>query len=613
MQGEGMPIDPPSSVDAEARVLAFIDRWRPSGGAERSNYQQFLGELCGILGVAPPDPATGLAAQDAYVFDKPVAFKHPDGTSTTGFADLYKRGHFVCETKQGVDKQRAEADALAPPAKRRAGHGVRGTKGWDDAMIAARGQAEGYVRAIPDDNPPFVLVVDVGHAIDLYADFSRLGKVYSPFPDAQSHRVLLAQLVDPKVRDRLRLLWTDPLALDPSRHSAKVTREIAARLAVLTKSLEKGGHAPDAVAQFLMRCLFTFFVEDIGLLTKGRDKRFTARLKELIDEPDLFPDEMRGIWHAMNVGEYAPALRERLRHFNGGLFELADALPLNSSQIRALHEAADRDWTEVEPAIFGTLLERALDADERHALGAHYTPRAYVERLVIPTIIEPLTDDWNDAKAAAVTLAKAGKEAEAIAEAKRFLAQLCETKVLDPACGTGNFLYVAMARMKDLEGEVRLFLRQLGEGQDTLEGFGHTVDPHQFLGIELNPRAAAIAELVLWIGYLQWQVRTGGVSRVKQPVLKAYHNIENRDAVLAYDERLPVLDERGEPVTRRDGKSMKKSPVTGEEVPDETKRVPVYRYTNPRKAMWRDADFVVGNPPFLGKGEPRWAAGMWTA
>jgi type I restriction-modification system DNA methylase subunit len=185
-------------------------------------------------------------------------------------------------------------------------------------------------------------------------------------------------------------------------------------------------------------------------------------------------------------------------------------LPLSREQIGMLLEASKADWTQVEPAIFGTLLERALDPLERHALGAHYTPRAYVDRLVQPTVIEPLRQSWTYVQGAAVLLANEGKQKEAIAEIRAFHHKLCSLRVLDPACGSGNFLYVALEHLKRLEGEVLNQLHDIGHGQTLLEAEGLTVDPHQFLGLELNPRAAAIAELVLWIGYLQWHFRTQG-------------------------------------------------------------------------------------------------------
>jgi len=220
---------------------------------------------------------------------------------------------------------------------------------------------------------------------------------------------------------------------------------------------------------------------------------------------------------------------------------------------------------------------------------------------VLPTIVEPLREQWSNVQAAAVTLAKGGQLPEARKEISGFLDELCNTTILDPACGTANFLYVAMEHMKRLEGEVRDMLHSLGETQTVFERTGHSVDPHQFLGIEINPRAAAIAELVLWIGYLQWHFRTFGAKMPAEPIIKPFHNIECRDAVLEYDRKEPVLDADCKPVTRWDGQTLKKHHVTGEDVPDESARTLVFRYVNPRRrGEWPKADFVVGNPPYIG-------------
>ena len=195
-------------------------------------------------------------------------------------------------------------------------------------------------------------------------------------------------------------------------------------------------------------------------------------------------------------------------------------------------------------------------------MGAHYTPRAYVERLVLPTVIEPLRERWQDVQTAAVNLAQGGKVKEAAAELKQFHYQLTQIKVLDPACGTGNFLYVTLEHLKRLEGEVLNMLASLGQ-TEAMSGEGFGVDPHQLLGIEINPRAAAIAEVVLWIGYLQWHYRTRGDVRPAEPIVRDFGNIENRDAVLAFDRVELQRDAAGKPLSRWDGKSFKVHPVTG--------------------------------------------------
>ncbi|HEY8009929.1 MAG TPA: DNA methyltransferase, partial [Rudaea sp.] len=561
----------------------FIAKWKGVKASELSTAQSFAGDLCRLLGVETPHPD----AEQKYMFERPITFAHGDGSTSAGRIDLYRRGAFVLEAKK-----------LKAPTH---------TKGFDDAMLRARSQAEQYARALPaeEGRPPFLIVVDVGNRIELYSEFSRSGATYTPFPDPRSYRIALDDLRDVGIRERLRNVWNDPLALDPSRASARVTREIAAQLAELARGLEQAGHHAETVAQFLMRCLFTMFAEDVKLLPVDS---FLDLLTKYVDQPDVAMRMLAQLWRDMDGGGFSAAIASDVLRFNGKLFKHPQTLPLDRAQIEMLIGAAKKRWEHVEPAIFGTLLERALDPDERHKLGAHYTPRAYVERLVLPTVIEPLRAEWSDAHAAALTLAAEGKADEAVSTLRAFHHRLCTVRVLDPACGSGNFLYVTLEHLKRLEGEVFIALDELGfrqtdlaigsERADALGG--ETVDPHQLLGIELNPRAAAIAEVVLWIGYLQWHYRTRGDVNPPQPVIRDFSNIENRDAVLAYDSVEFVTDERGVPVTRWDGTTMKKSPVTGEDIPDDSARVPVERYVNPRKAAWPAADFVVGNPPFLG-------------
>ncbi|MCP3736337.1 class I SAM-dependent DNA methyltransferase [Sphingomonas sp. RP10(2022)] len=477
----------------------------------------------------------------------------------------------------------------------------RGTPGWAKAMVQARGQAERYAKALPVDHgwPPFLLVVDVGYCIEVYADFTGTGKAYAQFPDRSRYRIMLDDLRDDDVRRRLAAIWNDPRSLDPSTHSARVTREIADLLATVSRRLEARGASAEAVSGFLMRVLFTMFAEDTGVLLP-RDS-FKMLLRGQLDHSQHLHHQLSALWAAMDRGDFAPALGLPVKRFNGYLFKDTAALPLEVDELKALIAAADKDWTEVEPAIFGTLLERALDAKDRARLGAHYTPRAYVERLVGPTIIEPLRADWAGIRVAATELIDQGKADEARRTVEAFHGRLARTRVLDPACGTGNFLYVAMARMKELEGEVLDLLVELGDDQYLAELTGHTITPENFLGIEINPRAAAIAQLVLWIGYLQWHFRVNGRDRAPaEPILRDIRTIETRDALIAWDDRVLDRDAHGAPLSRWDGETMKPHPVTGRSVPDETARVEQYAYVNPRAAAWPSADFIVGNPPFIG-------------
>ena len=556
------------------KAEAFIAHWQgQEGGQERANYSLFLIELCDLLGLPHPDPAGATRERNDYVFERVVTHHRDDGDAI-GRIDLYRKGSFVLEAKQsrwkGGDKAIAgQSDMFSAEtdAPERGKPGAR--RAWDVLMINAKRQAEEYARALPPSHgwPPFILVCDVGHCIEVYADFTGQGKNYTQFPDRQSFRVYLEDLRKAEVRDRLQAIWLDPQSLDPTRTAAKATREIAGRLAEVSKALEAKKYPAEEVAQFLMRCLFTMFAASVKLLPEDS---FRGLLDDCRKDPSKFVPLLTDLWKSMNDGEFAASIRAKVLKFNGNLFAEARVLPLGREEIGELYEAAQKDWHEVEPAIFGTLLEQALDPAERRRLGAHYTPRAYVERLVVATIIEPLREDWRNVQAAAETKRAAGDKNGAADAVKAFHDKLCETRVLDPACGTGNFLYVSMELMKRLEGEVLEALLDLG-GQEALRGLGgHTVDPHQFLGLEINPRAAAIAELVLWIGYLQWHFRTRG-GTPEQPILHKFKNIEVKNAVLTWD---------GYPLPQV---------IDGKEA-----------YPNPRQPPWPMAEFVVGNPPFIG-------------
>lgn len=583
-----MPVPEPSPIAQPDDVDQFIQRWEAGSGTERANYQLFLTELCQLLEIPQPEPATKDSEKNAYVFERRVDISNPDGSENRGFIDLYRRGAFVLEAKQTGK--------------------IIESHGWDKAMLAAYNQADQYVRALPADEgrPPFIVVTDVGRSIALYAEFSRSGGTYVPFPDPRNHRIKLTDLQKPAIQHRLKQLWEAPDSLDPSTYAAQVTREVSSTLAVLAKTLEEEGYEVTRVAHFLKRCLFTMFSEDVGLLTKGS---FTKLLEQLKENPEQFPKALGSLWQTMNSGGFCGVLMQDVLQFNGGLFKDLDPIPLDAKQIQLLIDAAKADWRYVEPAIFGTLLERALDPRERHKLGAHYTPRAYVERLVMPTMIEPLRREWDTVQVVAESHLQKGNNSKCIAALRAFHYRLCQVRVLDPACGSGNFLYVALEHMKRLEGEVLELIAALSKGQGVLEAEGLTVSPHQFFGFEINPRAAAIAEIVLWIGYLQWHYRIHGRLDLPEPILQDFHNIENRDALIEYDGREPQLDEIGEAVTIWDGIGMKVSPVTSELIPDEASRATVFRYHNPRRAKWPIADYIVGNPPFIGNKRLRIALG----
>ena len=588
-------------VDSD-KLSQLIEGAKASGGSEMANAQLFVERLTGALGVEAPAMAREENRLNDYVFERAVTFHHPGGTTSSGRIDCYKRDCFILEAKQSAKREKARAseqlELVGVETPQKLGHAKRGTKSWDKVMIAAKKQAEDYARALPTnhDYPPFLLIVDVGNVIEVYADFSGQGRNYAHFPDRQNYRLSMDDLLDEQVQGRLRAIWTDPQSLDPTKISAKVTEDIAERLAKVAKSLERR-HDPKDIAEFLMRCLFTMFAEDVGLLP---GKGFEQLLERMVETPDHFAPALESLWAVMDTGGYAPHLNATLKRFNGLLFKSRHALKLDEDDIRELWLASRKDWRDVEPAIFGTLLERALDAKERGKLGAHFTPRVYVERLVVPTIIAPLRSDWEEVQALIDDLQRQGKDDAAIEAVRAFHHRLCTTRVLDPACGTGNFLYVALELMKRLEGEVLETLEGLGEDEARLLLDGETVGPRQFYGLELNPRAVPIADLVLWIGFLKWQLRTVEVKDLPEPILHAYGTIKHQDALLAYDSMEMLRDEAGKPLSRWDGETMKLHPITGEEIPDPDATMELYQYVNPRRAEWPPVEFIVGNPPFIG-------------
>lgn len=260
------------------------------------------------------------------------------------------------------------------------------------------------------------------------------------------------------------------------------------------------------------------------------------------------------------------------------------------------------------------MLESALDPAERASLGAHYTPRPYVERLVISTVMEPLRADWAETQTRIEDLRQQGDARAALKVAQDFHRKLCTTRVLDPACGTGNFLYVSLELMKRLEGKVLDAIQALGGEPESIKDYPEywttgqqlarsggrfKVSPAQFHGLELNERAVPIADLVLWLGYLKWELRTSGLDKLTEPILDAYGTIRHQDALIACDGKELARDAQGNLITIWDGVTRKLHPITGEMVPDEAARRETYRYVKPRRAEWPEAEFIVGNPPFI--------------
>lgn len=581
------------------RLAAFGERWAGRVGSEQQLSQGFLVELCEALGVARPGP---ISDGRVYEFEHPVAF---EGTSERGRVDLYKQGCFLLEAKCG--RAARDEPGSAP---------VRGTRAYAAYIERAyREQAQLYAGFVTGGPPPLLIVVDIGERFWIWRGFDgRFDGFHSP------HRVEIdvRDLGDEDNARILRACFESPQDLDPARYQERITREAVETLAPLAQELEaampRGTHdgthdgtddgteTGERVARFLMRCLFCMFAEDVDLLPSGG---FTKLLHKSLSMPAAFAPEAGRLFRAMDAGGHYDFAA--VRRFNGALFRDAEALPLSAAQLTRLAEAAAKDWSLVDPAIFGTLLERALDPVERHRLGAHFTPRHYVERLVRATIQEPLGREWEAVQARAHELlgedldaADAKARGDALKLFGEFHRRLCHTRILDPACGTGNFLYVSYVVLKALEHEVLEAMRVLGGAQAGLAIEGASVLPAQLHGLEVKPWAAEIAQLVLWIGHLQWELRHRGPDQLHEPILSEERTIECRDALIEWERSVPRVDAGGEPVTRWDGRTTRTSPTTGKEVPDERAQVPVFDYEGVRRATWPDAEYIVGNPPFIG-------------
>ena len=552
--------------EAPARLRELAQAWAGTNVNERAAFQTWMLRFCEALGVATPDPPTA-----SYRFELPVQVMDREGRESTNFIDCWKSGHFAIEAKASGDDRRN-----------------------DSLLRKAFGQVRNYVAYVSGDAPPYLMVLDVPRTLIVW---DRWSGAYGDF--AAGRRIALNTLHERP--DDIQLLYdifVDPSVRDPRGKAQEVTREIAAGLAELAAELESRGLDTERVARFLMRCVFSCFAEDVGLLPDNLFRRTLETARSSGDHERLTL-ALTSLWKTMDSGGMFGA--ELLHRFNGHFFKTVEALPLAARDVDLLIDAARHDWSRVEPSIFGTLLVRALDPEERHRLGAEYTPRAYIERLVEPTVIEPIRERWTAVQAAALQLEEAEEKknrkkqdySAAVKEVRDFHDWIRGLSFLDPACGSGNFLYVTMAAVKRIEHEVMNEIARLSHGQGGL--VLDEVHPRQFHGIEVKPWAREIAELTLWIGYHQFWRESHGGRTPPDPILEDTGTIECRDAVLAWDEIVhrPERD-RPDPTPRII------SPITGEMIPDPNAKLKYYEYVGARQAEWPRADFIIGNPPYMG-------------
>lgn len=512
-------------------VPEFVERWKASTLSESAAAQSHFIDLCEVLG--QPHPAAADQTGESYTFEKSVTTLD-DGK---GFADVWKRGFFGWEYK-----------------------------GKHKSLNAAYSQLVRYQGDL--ENPPLLVTCDQ-ERFEVHTNFTGTRPMIYIFTlDDLLTAAPTANCALPPL-EVLRAVFTNPELLRPEAAQTRVTEHAATEFAKLADSLEQRGVAPDHAAHFLMRLLFCLFADSIGLLP---DHLFRQMIGFDKNSPAKFARKLRQLFAAMSTkgSTFGP---HDIHYFNGGLFGDDEVFELTSADMSVLNAAAALDWAQVEPAIFGTLFERSLNPGKRAQLGAHYTSREDILLVVEPIVIEPLQQRWAEVKAEATALAKAAESerfAEVAAKKKgnaypKLQAQLRDTifnwveelsaiRILDPACGSGNFLYLALRRLLDLWHEARVFSAEHG-----LPTFlEKQVHPSQLYGLETNVYAQEMASVVVWIGYLQW-LHQNGIGWPTEPILRKLDNIQNRDAVLAHDAK---------------GK--------------------------PAEPEWPEVDYIIGNPPFLG-------------
>ena len=527
-------------------LSAFIERWRTASDRERARGDVFLRELC--LALDLPLPSRAAAEAEPYVLSRRVRVPRPDGSEAWEMADLYREGRFVLE--------------MAAP-----GSGLNG-------MERARARAFEVAENLPA-RPPFVVVCEAGRCFDLYASFDGRAR-YRAFPGGEAKRLAFEDLE--RHAGTLRAVWMDPMALEPTRRAARVTGEAVASVAVIAEELRAGGHPGPRVAAFVLACIRTMVLEDAGQIGRGS---WSGMLEDhWIPEPASFPGEVEALWRGMAGGGGArqgePATK---------------ALPLTEGQLRRLLQATRHPWSQVDPVVAGALIEHAIHPDGRGASLVPETPRAHVERLVRPTIEDPLRVEWSMVRAEAWVHLEREQPDAARRAISDFQRRLTGVRVLDPACGGGAFLCAALDVLGEIEGEAVAELRALGE----TEAPPARVGPAQMLGIDVDPWAVQIAEHMLWLDQLARRRRAQGPEALERYPKRPVHGVERRDALLAWDATEPVRDGKGAPVTRWDD--------------EEKKAVEVRQYLRPRPAEWPRAKFIVGNVPFMGGRRVRSAIG----
>ena len=504
----------------------FVRKWRLSEVKERSGAQEHFIDVCHMLG--EPTPVQADPKGVWYTFEA-GATKTAGGD---GWADVWKRGFFGWEYK-----------------------------GKHKDLDAAYAQLLQYRESL--ENPPLLIISDMDRIV-IHTNFMNTVK--------RVETLTLDDLLDPDRLELLRWAFTSPQRFNTGQATQVVTEKAARRFAELASILRKYGEEPEQVAHFLIRLLFCLFAEDTELLPEGLFSRLTGATYQ---KTNLFQRQLQTLFEQMATGGMFGV--EEIRYFDGKLFDGARALELDSDSIQILREVCELDWANIEPSILGTLFERGLDPSKRAQLGAHYTGLEEILLVVEPVLMQPFREKWNVVRQqaydlaarrdAATTTATRNKLNGALSAMLRgFARELGAVQILDPACGSGNFLYVALRQLLDLWKEVSVLGMRLGlPGMDPMQG--EAPHPSQLHGIEINAYAHELAQTTIWIGYLQWR-RDNGYGYAAEPILQPLDAIQQKDAILGRDAQ-----------------------------------------GNPVQADWPAVDVIIGNPPFLGGSKIRSSLG----
>ena len=474
----------------------FVAKWtKVDFGESQASPELFL-DLCRLVGHPTP---VEYGDHDAFTLEKWVP---------GGFADAYLENRFAWEFK-GSDSQ------------------------LDSALLQLL-RYQVYLKTPP------LLIVSSFETIRIRTNFPGLETVL--------HEIPVTRLDQPENFIKLRNAFFDPNEFRPDRSLEDVTRETADLFGRIVEDMEQ--HDPDVgkLARYLNQIIFCLYAEDAGLLPEGL---FTRIIGQHFRDPVLFNQAVTGLFTQMATGGLFGS--DQVPHFNGDLFNEVDTVELSSTALFLLEQASKKNWGNIEPSVFGTLFERALDASQRAQLGAHYTSAADIMLVVDPVVMDPLRREWDAVRQEVLNLLAEEDRDTSYVRLRAFQQRLFDIHVLDPACGSGNFLYLALRSLLDLEKTVIDFAAEHG-----WPGLTPIIKPDQMLGLEISPYAVALARTSLWIGYIQWH-QANGFPYTQRPILTPLITVQQTDSILDLSD------------------------------PD-----------NPCEPEWPPAEFIIGNPPFLG-------------